>query len=159
MALSFIVPGLDEATSEKVISILQNRLSQEQEAALILKHAHWNVKGANFIAVHEMIDPQVDAVLAQADETAERIATLGGSPDGRPEAITRNRTWKEFDLTGRQNTEDFLKALVEYYDAFIADDRKAIAELDELDVISSNIVQDHVQELEKFQWFMRSHLA
>ena len=38
-------------------------------------------------------------------------------------------------------------------------DRKAIAELDELDVISSNIIQDHVQELEKFQWFMRSHLA
>ena len=36
---------------------------------------------------------------------------------------------------------------------------KAIAELDELDVISSNIIQDHVQELEKFQWFMRSHLA
>ena len=41
----------------------------------------------------------------------------------------------------------------------IRDSRKAIAELDELDVISSNIIQDHVQELEKFQWFMRSHLA
>ena len=36
---------------------------------------------------------------------------------------------------------------------------KAIAELDELDVISSNVIQDHVQQLEKFQWFMRSHLA
>ena len=60
---------------------------------------------------------------------------------------------------GPRGTEEYLKALIEYYDAFIADDRKAIAELDELDVISSNIIQDHVQELEKFQWFMRSHLA
>ena len=34
MALTFIVPGLDEAASEKIIGILQNRLSQEQEAAL-----------------------------------------------------------------------------------------------------------------------------
>ena len=93
MTLAFVVPGLDEAASEKAIAILQNRLSQEQEAALVLKHAHWNVTGPNFIAVHEMLD------------------------------------------------------------------RKAIAELDELDVISSNIIQDHVQELEKFQWFMRSHLA
>lgn len=159
MSLAYVVPGLDEAASEKVIAILQNRLSQEQEAALVLKHAHWNVTGPNFIAVHEMIDPQVDAVLAQADETAERIATLGGSPDGRADAIVRNRNWKEFDLTGKQSTEDFLNALIEYYDVMIADDRKAIAELDELDVISSNIVQDHVQELEKFQWFMRSHLA
>ena len=138
MTLAFVVPGLDEAASEKAIAILQNRLSQEQEAALVLKHAHWNVTGPNFIAVHEMLDPEVEAVLAQADETAERIATLGGTPDGR---------------------EEYLKALIEYYDAFIADDRKAIAELDELDVISSNIIQDHVQELEKFQWFMRSHLA
>lgn len=159
MSLAYVVPGLDEAASEKIIAILQNRLSQEQEAALVLKHAHWNVTGPNFIAVHEMIDPQVDAVLAQADETAERIATLGGSPDGRADAIVRNRNWKEFDLTGKQSTEDFLNALIEYYDVMIADDRKAIAELDELDIISSNIVQDHVQELEKFQWFMRSHLA
>ena len=141
MTLAFVVPGLDEAASEKAIAILQNRLSQEQEAALVLKHAHWNVTGPNFIAVHEMLDPEVEAVLAQADETAERIATLGGTPDGRA------------------GTEKYLEALIEYYDAFIADDRKAIAELDELDVISSNIIQDHVQELEKFQWFMRSHLA
>lgn len=159
MSLAFIVPGLDEAASEKAIAILQNRLSQEQEAALVLKHAHWNVTGTNFIAVHEMLDPEVEAVLAQADETAERIATLGGTPDGRADAITRNRTWKQFDVEGRQSTEKYLEALIEYYDAFIADDRKAIAELDELDVVSSNIIQDHVQELEKFQWFMRNHLA
>ena len=119
MTLAFVMPGLDEAASEKAIAILQNRLSQEQEAALVLKHAHWNVTGPNFIAVHEMLDP----------------------------------------AEGRVGTEEYLKALIEYYDAFIADDRKAIAELDELDVISSNVIQDHVQQLEKFQWFMRSHLA
>ena len=88
MTLAFVVPGLDEAASEKAIAILQNRLSQEQEAALVLKHAHWNVTGPNFIAVHEMLDPEVEAVLAQADETAERIATLGGTPDGRASCAT-----------------------------------------------------------------------
>ena len=159
MTLPFTVPGLSEEQAEKSIAILQNRLSQEQEAALVLKHAHWNVTGPNFIAVHEMLDPQVEVVLTQADETAERIATLGGTPDGRPEAIVRNRTWKDFDLSGRQSTTDYINALIEYYDAFIADDRKAIAELDELDLVSSNIIQDHVQELEKFQWFLRSHVA
>ena len=159
MALTFMVPGLDEAASEKAISILQSRLSQEQEAALVLKHVHWNLTGPNFIAVHEMIDPQVDVVLAQADETAERIATLGGSPDGRADAITRTRTWPKFLLEGRVGTEEYLKALDAYYSEFIRADRTAIAELDELDVISSNVVQDHVQELEKFQWFMRSHLV
>ena len=159
MSLEFTVPGLDENASEKIVSILQSRLSQEQEASLILKHAHWNVTGPSFIGVHEMIDPQVDIVRNQADETAERIATLGGTADGRPEAIIRNRSWKPFAIEGRHDTSEYLKALDGYYDEFIANDRKAITELDELDVISSNIIQDHVQELEKVQWFVRSHLV
>lgn len=70
MTLAFVVPGLDEAASEKAIAILQNRLSQEQEAALVLKHAHWNVTGPNFIAVHEMLDPEVEAVLTPSCATA-----------------------------------------------------------------------------------------
>ena len=158
MALAFMVPGLSEAASEKAIGILQNRLNQEQEAALVLKHAHWNLTGQNFIAVHEMLDPQVDVVLAQADETAERIATLGGSPDGRPDAILRTRTWSRFLLDGRADAAEYLKALDAYYSEFISADRTASSELDELDVVSSNIMQDHVQELEKFQWFIRAHL-
>ncbi|MFC0265723.1 Dps family protein [Alloscardovia macacae] len=159
MALNYTIPGLSEEVSEKVISILQSRLSQEQEASLVLKHAHWNVSGPNFVAVHEMIDPQVDIVLNQADESAERISQLGGSPDGRPDAIVRNRDWAELELTGTQSTEAYIKALVAYYDEFIQNDRNAIAELDELDIVSSNIIQDHVQDLEKFQWFLRAHLA
>lgn len=158
MALNFTIAGLTQEASEKAISILQNRLSQEQEAALILKHAHWNVSGPNFIAVHEMIDPQVDVVLNQADESAERIAQLGGSPDGRPDAIVRNRDWSDFPLEGTQSTTDYIKALIAYYDEFIAANRRAIEELDELDVVSSNIIQDHVQDLEKFQWFLRAHI-
>ena len=159
MALLYTNPGLDEETSEKIITILQNRLSNEQEAALVLKHAHWNLVGPNFIAVHEMLDPEVDSVLNQADETAERISQLGGSPMGRADDVVANRTWDKFELTGRKSVEEYLKTLIAYYEQFIAADREAIKQLDELDVISSNIVQDHVQDLEKFLWFMRAHLA
>lgn len=159
MELNYTNPGLDEETSQKIIAILQNRLSQEQEAGLILKHAHWNMKGKNFIAVHEMLDPEVDSVLEQADETAERISQLGGWSDGRADGIVANRTWETFNAKGSLNTVDYLQALITYYVSFIENDRKAIAELDQLDVISSNIIQDHVQALEKFLWFMRAHLA
>ena len=132
--------------------ILPRREAGQAPAPRRAACAHWNVAGPNFIAVHEMLDPQVDEVLAMADETAERIAALGGSPSGRPDDIVRFRTWDKFDLDGRQNTLD------KYYGAFIKDDRTAIKELDDLDVISSNIIQGHVQKLEQFQWFMRSHI-
>lgn len=54
------------------------------DLALTLKHIHWNVVGPHFIAVHTMLDPQVVAVREMADETAERIATLGVAPLGTP---------------------------------------------------------------------------
>ncbi len=40
----------------------------------------------NFIAVHVMLDPPVDAVRAMTDAVAERIATIGGQPKGTPGA-------------------------------------------------------------------------
>jgi starvation-inducible DNA-binding protein len=83
----FTVPTLDAAVGAEVATILQLRLHALNDLALTLKHVHWNVVGPHFIGVHEMIDPQVDVVRAYADETAERIATLGSSVKGTPGAI------------------------------------------------------------------------
>ena len=72
--------------------MLQQQLSTYNDLHLTLKHIHWNVVGPNFIGVHEMIDPQVELVRGYADEVAERIATLGFSPQGTPGAIIRTAT-------------------------------------------------------------------
>jgi starvation-inducible DNA-binding protein len=61
-----------------VIGLLQDRLNSLNDLALTLKHIHWNVVGPNFIAVHTTLDPQVEAVRAMADETAEKTAARRG---------------------------------------------------------------------------------
>ena len=100
MTLAFVVPGLDEAASEKAIAILQNRLSQEQEAALVLKHAHWNVTGPNFIAVHEMLDPEVAAMLALW--AAPRMAVLTPScATARGNRSTLRAAWAPRSISRR----------------------------------------------------------
>ena len=86
---NYTVPGMDEAAADKVRGILQERLVALTDLHLTLKHIHWNVVGPNFIAVHEMIDPQVEEVRLFTDNIAERIATLGGEPLGTPGAIVR----------------------------------------------------------------------
>src|SRR5208282_2797351 len=85
--VTYTVPGMKSDDADKVVTILQDRLNSFNDLALTLKHVHWNVVGPNFIAVHTMLDPQVDAVRAMVDETAERIATLGASPVGTPGAL------------------------------------------------------------------------
>ena len=47
-----------------------------QSLAVNGKQAHWNVRGANFIAIHELLDTLVANAQAGADEAAERIVAL-----------------------------------------------------------------------------------
>ena len=85
--------GADEA-----VSIMQDRLVALLDLQLTLKHIHWNVVGPNFIAVHEMLDPQVDSIRLMSDSVAERIATTGGQPLGTPGAITATRSWSDYGI-------------------------------------------------------------
>src|SRR6201985_3069524 len=108
--VSYTVPGMKPDDSDKVIGLLQDRLNALNDLALTLKHVHWNVTGPHFIAVHTMLDPQVDGVRVMVDDTAERIATLGGSPVGTPGALVAQRSWDDYSI-GRADTNAHLAAL------------------------------------------------
>lgn len=157
MGSKFTVPGLSDAKSRKVADLLQKQLSTYNDLHLTLKHVHWNVVGPSFIGVHEMIDPQVELVRGYADEVAERIATLGHSPQGTPGAILKDRTWDDYSV-GRDTVPAHLAALDLVYDGVIEDLRKAIDATEDLDPVTQDILIGHAAALEKFQWFVRAHL-
>jgi starvation-inducible DNA-binding protein len=141
----------------KVIDLLQGRLVTLIDLQLTLKHIHWNVVGPAFIGVHEMLDPQVDAVRAMVDETAERIATLGGEPNGLPGNLVSSRSWDDYDL-GRAMTQAHLGALDLVYDGVIGEHRQLIDALEDLDPVTQDMVIEQSEQLEQFQWFVRAHL-
>ncbi|HEX3545168.1 MAG TPA: DNA starvation/stationary phase protection protein [Mycobacterium sp.] len=153
----FTVPGLSQKSGAEVSDLLQKQLSTYNDLHLTLKHVHWNVVGPNFIAVHQMIDPQVVLVRAYADEVAERIAALGHSPKGTPGAIIHDRTWDDYSIA-RDTAQAHLAALDLVYTGFLEDTRKSIERLGDLDLVTQEILIEHVAELEKFQWFVRAHL-
>lgn len=155
--LHYTVPGLSETDAERIITLLQGRLHACNDLQLTLKHVHWNVVGPHFIAVHEMIDPQVDDVREMADDLAERIATLGGSPSGTPGAIVAERSWDDYDI-GRAGTQEHLAALDVAYRGVITSHRAAIEELDDLDLVTQDLLIGQTEKLELFHWFVRAHL-
>ena len=154
---AFTVPGLSDTQGAEVAELLQKALSRYNDLHLTLKHVHWNVVGPNFIGVHEMIDPQVDLVRGYADEVAERIAALSKSPMGTPGAIISDRTWDDYSVN-RDTVQAHLAALDLVYTGVIEDTRKSIERLEELDLVSQDMLIGHAGELEKFQWFVRAHL-
>jgi starvation-inducible DNA-binding protein len=155
--IHYTTPGLSREQAEHVIGLLQNRLHAMNDLQLTLKHVHWNVVGPHFIAVHEMIDPQVDAVRGFADDVAERIATLGGSPEGTPGAIVKERDWDDYAI-GRAGTQEHLGALDVVYRGIIGTNRAVIQELDDIDLVTQDMVIGQTEQLELFHWFIRAHL-
>jgi starvation-inducible DNA-binding protein len=156
-AIQFGVPGLGKKDAGEVIEILQDRLNALNDLGLTLKHIHWNVVGPQFISVHTMLDPQVDAVRLMADETAERIATLGGSPAGTPGALVAARSWDDYSL-GRDGALAHLGALDVVYAGIIEAHRKAIATMEDLDPVTQDMLIAQAGQLEQFHWFVRAHL-
>jgi len=153
----FTVPSMTVEQGAEVAAVLQRRLDALNDLALTLKHVHWNVVGPHFIAVHEMIDPQVDAVRLMVDAIAERIATLGVAPIGTPGALVENRTWDDYSV-GRAGAIEHLGALDEVYQSVIADHRAAAEEVEEADMVTNDLLIGHLHELELFHWFVRAHL-
>jgi starvation-inducible DNA-binding protein len=156
-SLKYGVPGIGQQDARMIIDLLQDRLNSLNDLALTLKHIHWNVVGPNFIAVHTMLDPQVDAVRLMADETAERIATLGGSPSGTPGALVAARSWDDYAV-GRDDALAHLGALDLVYAGVIEAHRKAIAVTEEPDPVTQDMLIGQAGQLEQYHWFVRAHL-
>ena len=157
MPPKFTVPGMSQDDAVKVIDLLQGRLVTLIDLQLTLKHIHWNVVGPAFIGVHEMLDPQVDAVRAMVDETAERIATLGGEPNGLPGNLVSSRSWDDYDL-GRAMTQSTSVPSTWSTTGSSASTAQLIDELDELDQVTQDMIIGQSEQLEQFQWFVRAHL-
>ena len=155
--VSYTVPGMKPDSAQTIVALLQDRLNALNDLALTLKHVHWNVVGPDFIAVHTMLDPQVDAVRAMVDETAERMATLGGSPSGTPGALVAQRNWDDYSI-GRAGTMEHLAALDVVYAGLIEAQREAIEATEELDQVTQDMLIKHSGELEQFHWFVRAQL-
>jgi len=136
---------------------LQDRLVSLLDLSLTLKHIHWNVVGPSFIGVHTMLDPQYAGVALMIDALAERIATLGGVPNGLPGALVAARSWDDYDL-GRADTQAHLAALDLVYSSVITDHRGSIDVVDDLDPVSGDLLITQTGVLEEYHWFVRTHL-
>ena len=153
----YTVPSMTIEQGAEVAAVLQQRLNALNDLALTLKHIHWNVVGPHFIAVHEMLDPQVDAAREMVDAIAERIATLGSSAVGTPGALVKARSWDDYSI-GRADAIAHLGALDLVYQGVITSYRAGIKELDELDLVTQDMVIGQTEQLELFHWFVRAHL-
>ncbi len=122
------------------------------------KQAHWHVRGANFIGVHELFDSLVSDAQGFADLAAERVIALGLPIDARISTIAE-KTGAATLTAGFQRSENVIAEIIAQIDVVLDVVKTAVTELDELDLVSQDVVIEIARGLEKDRWFLFAHIA
>src|SRR3569833_1081305 len=80
---------LPASVRTSIVNLLNSRLADAIDLGTQAKQAHWNVKGPNFIALHELFDQVAEHIEDHVDTLAERITALGGTANGTIAAVSR----------------------------------------------------------------------
>jgi starvation-inducible DNA-binding protein len=149
---------LPEATRVKAVELLNARLADCIDLQTQAKHAHWNVKGPTFIALHELFDKINEAVEDYVDDIAERAVQLGGVAEGTARAVAKRSSLAEYPakaVDGRGHVEALSSALA----AFGTAARKAIDQANELgDLDTADLFTEVSRGIDKWLWFVEAHL-
>jgi starvation-inducible DNA-binding protein len=149
---------LSETIRSKVIELLNARLADAIDLQTQTKQAHWNVKGPNFIALHELFDKVNEDVEDYVDEIAERAVQVGGVAEGTARSAAKRSSLSEYPantVDGRSHVEALSSALA----AFGKSARKGIDQANELgDLDTADIFTEISRGIDKWLWFVEAHL-
>ena len=134
---------------------LQQTLVYLISLELQAKQAHWNIKGPRFRALHLALDEVVDLVRNNADEVAERLATIGGNPDGRESTVAKTSTLDELEA-GDLPVDKTYEVMAERVQTVCDKIRQNLSEADEADPITGDLLIGVVSGLEQQAWFLRA---
>ena len=149
---------LPEATRVRVAELLNARLADCIDLQTQTKHAHWNVKGSNFAALHELFDKINGAVEEYADNIAERAVQLGGIAEGTARMVAKRSSLPEYPASavdGCSHVEALSAALAMFAKAA----RTAIEQANELgDLDTADLFTEVSRGIDKWLWFVEAHL-
>lgn len=149
---------LPERTRKPVIELLNANLANAIDLALQSKQAHWNVKGPDFIQLHELFDQVYAEATAWVDLIAERAVILGGVAEGPLENVAKKTQLPPYGLelsSGKEHVDALSRAL----SVFGKSIRAAIeASEGHGDMDTADLFTEVSRGADKMLWFVEAHL-
>lgn len=149
--------ALSEKVRGQLIDDLNSVLASTIDLSLQVKQAHWNIKGPQFFARHELFDKLNIPLREHADQLAERASTLGGYAQGTVRLTVLGSRLPEYDLAAISGREH-IEALVSRFAVYCRDLRERITRAEDLgDPATTDLFTQVLRNAELSLWFLESH--
>ncbi len=149
---------LGKSARAEMADLLNARLADVFDLYSQTKQAHWNVKGAQFIALHELFDDLAAELLDHADMIAERVTAMGGVALGTVRMAAAASSLPEFPADAFEGMA-VVAALADRYAAFGASVRAAIDTADQAgDKDTADLFTEVSRGVDKNLWFLEAHI-
>lgn len=149
--------GLDKEKSKKLSEKLNELLADYSIFYQNIRGYHWNIKGDKFFELHDKFQELYEDLFVKIDEVAERIQTLGHTPDHQFSKYLKDAKVKESTEVsdGVKDVEDTLESL-----QIIITLQREILDLsaDANDEGTNALMSDYIREQEKLVWMYSSYL-
>jgi starvation-inducible DNA-binding protein len=150
--------SLPEAIRTQAVDLLNRHLACAVDLKAQAKQAHWNVKGSDFIALHELFDKVADEAEGFVDLIAERITALGGVAEGTVQIAAQRTTLPAYP-TNIFSAPDHLDSLSNALALFGKSVREAIDAAAAFgDADTADLFTEISRETDKQLWFVEAHL-
>ena len=149
--------GLDTKKSEALSDLLNDLLANYTVFYQNVRGYHWNVRGEKFFELHVKFEELYNNLFLKIDEVAERILTLGHTPNHKASDYLKLSAIKE-----TQEVNDGFKAVSNILSAFqtLLKKQRVLLQLSgEIDDAGTNsMMSDYIREQEKLVWMYSAFL-
>ncbi len=133
---------------------MQKMLADFHVIGIKLHKYHWNVKGLQFFAVHEMTEGFYNYFFKIFDDVAERMLQLGCKPAATVKEYLSLATIAEETRENFTATE-VLQSIQADFQALLAEAKALFAAAEaEKDITTTDVMTGHIAWLEKNLWML-----
>jgi len=149
--------GLDSDKVKELADKLNNLLANYSVFYQNTRGFHWNIKGDSFFVLHEKFEELYDDLKVKIDEVAERVLTLGYTPNHQ---YSKYVDVSDISESGKvTDGKEAVNHILEAFKVTIKIQREILKLSDDAGDEGTNaLMSDYISEQEKLVWMYASYV-